>query len=289
VLALRAQAPGPIVLPVERASNVFFARATINGQGPFWFTVDTGATLTVIDPATAARAGLPVQRAGRRANVGVAAGETALSTAAGAAVEIAGLPPFSPAFLYVVPVQANAQHLRHGIDGVLGTDFLRRYVVEFDYADSRVVLKPPKAGGANRETDHGGVPISIDGNVLLAPAAIAFPDGSRTTARLLVDTGSNGALTLTSPFVRRHRLAERFQSRWVSLAVGINGTTVSPVIQLPSVAFGDAVISDANAALSQTTAGLHASEDFDGIIGAELLRRFTVTVDYPGGRMILRR
>jgi predicted aspartyl protease len=40
-------------IPVERGSNVFFARATINGAGPFWFTVDTGATLAVIDPATA--------------------------------------------------------------------------------------------------------------------------------------------------------------------------------------------------------------------------------------------
>ena len=56
---------------------------------------------------------------------------------------------------------------------------------------------------------------------------------------------------------------------------------------LTSVAFGSIVLGAPDAALSQAAAGLNASEDFDGIIGGELLRRFTLTVDYPRQRMIL--
>ena len=48
-----------------------------------------------------------------------------------------------PDVLYVVPVRGNAGFLGHQIDGVLGTDFLRRYVVEFDYGAGRVTLTPP--------------------------------------------------------------------------------------------------------------------------------------------------
>jgi len=280
-----AALPAAIALETEFASHVFFARAIVNSVGPFWFTVDTGATLTVIDPAAAARARLVVRDAGRRSNVGIAAEDTAMSTTSGAQIAVAGVPVFAPSSLYVVAVQSNAAYLGHAIDGVLGTDFLSQHIVEFDYGAGRVSVLP-----ASR-TDPSGrqatVPVTIEGNVLIAPAVLTLPDGQRVTARLLIDTGSDGALTLTSPFVRRHDLVARFPSRQANAAVGINGTVFSPVIVLTSVAFGEAVIARPNAALSQATAGLDASTDFDGIIGAELLRQFTVTIDYPRRRMFL--
>ena len=280
-----APAASPVVVNAEIASNVFFARVTVNGAGPFWFTVDTGATLTVIDPAAAARAKLVVRDAGRRSNVGVAAGETMLSTTSGAAIEVAGFTPFSPSLLYVIDVQANAKILGHQIDGVLGTDFLSRHVVQFDYATQRVTLAAAPSIDTTGRTKT--VPFTIDGNVLIAPATLTLPDQQRLSARLLIDTGSNGGLTLTSPFVRDHQLTQRFPSRQMNLAVGVNGTVTSPVIVLPSIAFGEAAMPSVNAALSQATTGLDASADFDGLIGAELLRRFTLTIDYPGRLLIL--
>jgi len=264
---------------------VFFARATINGAGPFWFTIDTGATLTVIDPAAARRAGLPVRDAGRRSNVGIASADTSMATTAGARIDIPGLPPFSPPTLYVVPVRASAGPLGHAIDGVLGTDVLSGRVVEFDYGGARVRVRP--STGADPPNRKASVVFSLEGNVLIAPGTLTLPDGERVIARLLVDTGSNGALTLTSPFVRRHNLVARFPSRQMNLAIGINGTATSPVVALAALAFGDAVIRAPNAALSQATAGLDASTDFDGIVGAELLKQFTLTIDYPRRRLVL--
>jgi predicted aspartyl protease len=277
-----AQGPSATSLPVERASNVFFVRVHIGDTGPFWFTVDTGATLTVIDPAAAARAGLVVRAAGQRPNVGVGEDAVDLSTTS-ATIRIDGLPDFSPPFLYVMPVQAGASVLGHAIDGVLGTEVLRRYVVEFDYTRSRVTLHRPAAASG---LAAGGVPITLDGNVLLAPATLAFLDGSRLPARILVDTGSNGSLTLTTPFVRRHSLATRFRTTRASAAIGVNGMSVAPVIDLVSLAFGHALIRAPEAALSSAVSGLHASGDFDGILGAELLRRADrLVIDYPGRRL----
>ena len=134
-----------MLLPTEQASNVFFVRTTINGDGPFWFTVDTGATLTVLDPATAARLNLATRPAGRRP-VGVTASETEMATTTGAKLEIEGLEPFAPWQMYVISVQGNAGWLGHHVDGVLGTDFLSRYVVEFDYQAGRVSVTAARAG-----------------------------------------------------------------------------------------------------------------------------------------------
>ena len=241
-----------MLLPTERASNVFFVRTRINGEGPFWFTIDTGATLTVLDPSTAAKLNLATRSAGRR-HVGVTASDTEMATTTGVRLEIDGLEPFAPPQLYVISVQGNAGWLGHQIDGVLGTDVLSRYVVTFDYPAGRVsVIRGVAGAGASRS---GGIPVTLTGNVLVAPATLTLADRSSITARLLPDTGSNGAVTLTTPFVRRHKLAERFQSRELTATVGISGVAFSPVVVLPSVAFGDAIIPDARAALSTATTG----------------------------------
>ena len=276
--------PRETVLPTERASNVFFVRTMINGDGPFWFTVDTGATLTVLDPSTAARLNLPTRSAGRR-HVGVTASDTEMATTTGVTLGISGLELFAPPQMYVISVQGNAGWLRHQIDGVLGTDFLSRYRLTFDYAVGRVSIWTGMASAD--ETESGSIPVTLTGNMLVAPATITLADRSSITARLLLDTGSNGAVTLTTPFVRRHKLAERFQTRELTATVGISGVAFSPVVVLPSVAFGNAIIPDVRAALSTAETGLAASSDFDGIIGAASLRRFVVTVDYPSRRLIL--
>jgi hypothetical protein len=273
-------------IPTERASNVFFAKVTINGTGPFWFTVDTGATLTVIDPEIASRLGLRVEDAGQRPNVGVGASLTAMGTTRGVTIRVEGAEPFTPDPLYVVPVRANADLLGHQIDGVLGTDFLRRSVVEFDYAAGRVTLHQP---GFVYRGKGAALPIRVDGNVLLARASLSLPDGEKVDARLLLDTGSNTRLSLNGPFVRRHRLVARFPSQRITASLGINGLVTSPIVEMRSVTFGTAVIDRPETALNQAFQGLSGSYSFDGMIGAELLRQFRVFIEYPAGRLVLER
>src|SRR5438552_5920841 len=79
-----APEPGQTPVPVERAGNIFFARAAVNGKpAPLWFTLDTGANLSVLDPAVARALHIVVSDAGRQAAVGTGAGMTQLWRARG--------------------------------------------------------------------------------------------------------------------------------------------------------------------------------------------------------------
>lgn len=276
---------GAHVLPADHRREVFFAQATIDGKGPFWFTVDTGATLTVIDPRTAKRLGIAVRNLGERHDVGTASGPTLMGATRRSVIRVGDLPPFTPARMYVVPVSANEKLLGHQIDGVLGTDFLMRHVCEFDYKRGTVTAHDAGTFAYNGR----GVPMSVSlaRNRLLAPSTLTLPDGEQVNAQLLVDTGSNTRLILTAPFVRKHRLIERFPSARMTASVGINGLTTSPLIAARSLRLGAAIIDRPNAGLSRETSGLHASAEFDGIIGTELLRAFRVIVDYPRRQMIV--
>jgi hypothetical protein len=243
----------------------------------------------VLDPSTAEALGLVVRDAGPRADVGTGAEATRLATTTGAVIRIGDAPPFQPAPLYVLGVRDAETHLRHRIDGVLGTDFLQHFVVAFDYADAKVDLFPATTGGASGPV---GVPVDLAGNRLIVPATLTLPDGQALTARLLVDTGNSGGLSLNTPFVRAHDLEARFpnvpgDSINLRISVGVNGAITSRVVSFGGLTIGDARLDRPDVALTTAAAGLAASGDFDGILGADVLRHFTLRIDYPRRRLSL--
>jgi predicted aspartyl protease len=282
----------PISLPVEQSSHVFFARATINGEGPFWLTVDTGATLTVLDPAAAARLNLAVRDSGTRRYLGVASDATPLATTREATIRIGDAPAFTPATLYVLPVRAAEAALGHRIDGILGADFLQRFVVDFDYGAGAVRLFPP--GQVPRlRTEPVGVVLA--GNVLTAPATLRLHDGEALAARLLVDTGSSSGVSLNTPFAERHRLEGRprgDQGRRgleLSVAIGVNGVTARSVMPVAGLTIGRTDMRVPKVAVSRDAVGLSASADFDGMIGSAVLSAFRLVIDFPRARLWLER
>jgi predicted aspartyl protease len=284
--------PDFLILPTERSSNVFFARATINGDGPFWLTVDTGATLTVLDPSAARRLGLDVRDSAASAHVGVASEATRLATASGVTIRLGDAPPFTPAPIYVLPVRAAASALGHHIDGILGADFLQGFVVDFDYRHDVVRLfrpaRPPLMPAAP-------VFVGFTGNVLTATAMVHLTREEEVATRLLVDTGSSSGVSLNTPFVRRHRLEDRSDSGpgrrglELSVAIGVNGVTSRGVLPIAGVRVGGTDLRVPKIALSREAVGLSASTDFDGILGAAVLSAFRVVIDFPNQRLWLER
>lgn len=284
--------PAFLVLPTERSSNVFFARATINGDGPFWLTVDTGATLTVLDPSAARRLGLDVRDTAASAHVGVASEATRLAIARGVTIRLGDAPPFSPAPVYVLPVRAAEDALGHRIDGILGADFLQRFVVDFDYRHDVIRLFRPDRPPAMLAAP---VFVGFRGNVLTTTATVRLTDAEQVATRLLVDTGSSSGVSLNTPFVRHHRLEDRGGSEpgrrgfELSVAIGINGVTARRVMPIAGVQVGGMDMAVPKIALSRDTVGLSASTEFDGILGAAVLSAFRVVIDFPHQRLWLER
>ena len=48
-----------VVIPVEVSRNGIFFRVKVNGSGPLWFSLDSGAGTNYIDRGAARKLGLP--------------------------------------------------------------------------------------------------------------------------------------------------------------------------------------------------------------------------------------
>ena len=291
VTSLAGSAPdvaGPILgaLPFEIASNKPFVQVSINGSPRQWFILDSGcAGTSVIARECAERAGLHGEGetethlgAGAGVRVGVAAVHDVT-------LEVGGASMTSPE-LRIFPLAHVARFEGRRVDGLIGQDFLERYVVEIDYARGRIrILDPmrfvPPAGGSS-------IPITLEDGLAVAEGAVTVRGGDSIPCRLVIDTGVRATLVLYRPFAAAHRLLDAPGNLLnATVGGGAGGDTRGDIGRLAALRIGPSRFRDPVAIFSRDTVGVFASSDMDGIIGGELLRRSKVTFDYPHRRIIL--
>jgi predicted aspartyl protease len=111
----------------------------VNGEGPFDFVLDTGATFTCVDAAVAERLSLPEQRA-----VGVGAGVRGTGR-----VRLLSLDSLRVGAAAAEGLTACELDLAHteavGVtaEGLLGLNFLREFRVTVDFVREVIVLESP--------------------------------------------------------------------------------------------------------------------------------------------------
>lgn len=260
-------------VPFELIDNRVFVPAMLNGKGPFQLVLDTGADTGGISLQTMRAIDAPA--AGRERVGGAGEGTDAVIK-----THIASLQIGNAAF-HDLPVIAERFGALNDVigfrsfDGILGQAVFRRYVVEIDFAASRVRLIEPKAFHAPAHAI--GVPFTFyQGFMPLVRGSVA---GSR--GRFVVDLGDRSSLTLFGPFWRAHRLDTRLEPGLEALTgYGVGGPIRGIVVRVPSFTFGKASARGIVARLSLQKSGGFADPHIAGSIGTGVLRRFHVFIDY---------
>ena len=268
----------------ELNGHKIYVPVRINSKGPYWFILDTGSVSDVVDTETAKSLGIPLS--GRFEASG--GGEKTIEGAVGAHVslQIAGLELKQPA-IDVEPInQAVSATEGREVDGLLGYDFLSRFVVMIDYINRRVDIIEP--AGFHYAGSGDTMPIEmIRGNIFVSSTLI-MGEGKPVAGKFLVDTAWRSALSLTSPFVESHGLLGKVTKRVDAVTgIGIGGSTIDTVARISGLKVGRYRIENVVGDFSHARAGIMSQDDFAGIIGTEILRRFRVIFDYPEQKMIL--
>lgn len=273
-------------IPVELVNdNYVLIKASVNGSGPLTFILDTGAGSGLVLYFKAAQAlGLKLEGKGK----GGGAGEDTFQTRSikGVSLSFSGVEMSNQTFV-VFPPERTASALDKVVDGVIGYTLFSRYVVEIDYQARVVNLYEPQS---YRYVGTGEVlPLRILSNVPFAKARVTVPGGKSFEGEFLIDSGA-GRFTsiLNTPFVESNKLlALTPKTIKEPDAKGVGGRVNLLIGRLPGVQLGRFIFVDPVVHFSQDRRGALASDDYSGIIGGELLRRFKSVFDYTHKRMIL--
>jgi predicted aspartyl protease len=244
-------------IPARIAGRVVFVPVFLNGQGPFQFIVDTGATETIITPATARAAGIAtipypgVQKKGVAGSLII--GKTAVTNL--------------QVFLFDPP-QALSLRLDEGINygGILGYTFLSRMVTTIDYS-RRVVRFQSPAGVAEPRAAAGEFVIPFRLADRLIHVAGKVNEAGPVT--FLLDTGS--AEVLLTP-----QIAEQLKLKSMPLP-SFPGARLA-TLNLLSV--GPAIVPQIPAIIHRPPGERMTGATYQGIVGYPFLSGFVVTIRY---------
>jgi predicted aspartyl protease len=237
----------------------------INGHGPYWVSVDTGASLTVVLPEVAKELGL--KKVGEETRRGVG-GPVTIDLVAVETVEAGGV----DVSVATIGVGAFLKKLcGQSFQGNLGYDILRHGQLIADFSDERLEFRANDAlprEGARFEIANAKKPLVIVDTMVNGAGPYRFA----------VDTGAMG--TCIAPRLAEALGAARGQ---VVQVAGVGGVMDAYITAEPlHFSIGDMcrgelppLVVDIFDALAPETGSA-----LSGIIGQEFMRQYVVTFDY---------
>jgi predicted aspartyl protease len=255
---------GPVEIPFTMGpGSKMRVQARVNGSRPLSLLFDTGGFEMTLFPSAAAKRAqthggvkTPVQGTG-----GVTTGMKTVDNR----VEITGL-EWEDQEIITMSRQSEPG------DGILGIGQFHDHVVEIDFDRHVMVLHDSLPADAR---EHARIPLEWKGTVLSMPMGFRTTSGSGR-ADVLLDTGSNGTLTLDSAFTARYASAQKRTWGMPAYAGGIGPARIAlERTTLPEVRLGDVSIPEVPVYLVPAV----ASRGMTSIIGLELLRRFHLYID----------
>lgn len=278
-----------ITINFKSASNLIIIPVTINESDTLNFILDTGVRYPIITELPFVNKLnlnylMPVQIQGLGEGYDLTAYRSANNS-----IKLDGMTAWNQEVQMIIDENFQISHmLGLPVHGLIGFNLFKDYVVKIDYSNEKLTLYRPEHYKYRDRKKDIILPLHFDGNKPFVRTSIVTEDLEEVPVKLLVDTGASDALWLSEKSDERIAIPQNHIETFLGRGLNgdlfgtkgrIDGIWVGPlVLPKPIVAFPNSELIDQ----------LISSNDRNGTIGAEILRRFLVTIDYRNSRMTLR-
>jgi hypothetical protein len=271
-------------IPIEISdSGHIFLRVRANNSEPLLFGLDSGFEQSAIGTKQAKALNLKLH--GETQVTGGGENTENYSFAKDVSFDLSGV-NFKLKEIGVLTLNFSSPKPDEIIGGILGYDFISRFVVEVNFADKIINLYKPQN---YRYRGSGSIlPVKMLDNYPAIPATVSLPGLAPVTAMFEIDTGSGSDIFFYSPFVKKHKLLSSRQQTTEAETLGIGGTSKIRIGRAISIRLGRTDIANPSVHFSQATKGDSASTFSAGLIGNGVFRQFKLVIfDQARQRLIL--
>jgi len=278
-----------ITFNFKSSNNLIIIPVAINNSDTLNFILDTGVRYPIITELPFVNK-LNLNYLQPISVKGLGEGEQLMAYRSGNnTINLNGLVAYDQEIHMVINENFQISHiLGMPVHGLIGFNLFKDYVVKIDYSEHKITLiKPEYFDYKERERDIV-LPLSFEQGKPFVATSIVTDKNDEVPVKLLVDTGASDAIWLSTNSDSRIALPENHIETFLGRGLSgdlygkkgrIGAIWVGPlVLYEPIVAFPDNDLVDQ----------LIGKNDRNGTLGAEILRRFYITMDYPGKRLILR-
>jgi hypothetical protein len=278
-----------ITINFKSSSNLIIIPVAINNSDTLNFILDTGVKYPIITELPFVNK-LNLNFLQPISVKGLGEGEQLTAYKSGNnTININGMVAFDQEIHMVINENFQISHiLGIPVHGLIGFNLFKDYVVKIDYAEHQITLIKPEYFTYKEKEKDIVLPLTFEQNKPFVTTNIVTDKNEEVPVKLLVDTGASDALWLSTKSDNRISLPENNIETF--LGRGLSGDLFGKKGRIGAIWVGPLVLYEPIVAFPENDLvdQLIGTNNRNGTLGAEILRRFYVTMDYPNKRLILR-
>ena len=270
-------------LPFKSINNLIILPVQINGSDTLHFILDTGINTSIIcDSATGKGLELNYAREVQLQGLGTGTPLEAIH-AFGNEINISGLKGINQDFFVLMEnIFRLSEKLGYQIDGILSYSVFNSFITKIDYDKEEITVYNPEYFRYKKyPLRNVSMPLIINNRKPFIYVKLQLSDGSTIPLKVMLDSGASSSLWIDRKTIKGFEIPSGAKKTF--LGSGLSGDVNGYLAEFNKVSIdrfnlGNVLVSFPDSASMEYAADL---ERRNGSLGAEIIRRFNVIIDYP--------
>jgi hypothetical protein len=271
--------PEPLAtVPIELTRDVIFVTASIGNSGPLQMALDSGSH-TTLDESVANKLGLDLSM--KALSTGIK-GKQEISVIKDLTLRFARSEVLEP-IVFAYSLEFLSKKIGNRVDGIIGVELFRKYVVEIDYSARQVRLWP--AASFSYSGRGESVPVVYDQRLPLVAGTVTPFGKPPIPTRFQLDSGGSGTnVVFWSAFYQKHDLLSGTHDISELQQTEFGGTHTVKRGRVQAITVGAITVPEPDVRFSEREMG--NLDSYGGNLGSGFFRRYKPIFDLPHDRVI---